>query len=183
MSDSQHRSATPDSSARAPFAEEWVIWNGTYGIAAMVTIGRIEVGEGGRKAWLEKPFEMAGPFDLDELIARGRIAFAACVVMSRERWRALQEERREAQETRREREERRWRSGRAHGRAGRSRHAGDEREHRQALDLPIEGKLESGQIKAAYRRLARKAHPDAGGSHEHFLRITEARNALLEGHA
>ncbi|WP_235840044.1 hypothetical protein [Derxia lacustris] len=28
--------------------------------------------------------------------------------------------------------------------------------------------------------MAQKAHPDVGGSHEQFLRITEARNALLE---
>ena len=31
----------------------------------------------------------------------------------------------------------------------------------------------------AFRRLAQKAHPDTGGSHELFIRITEARNALL----
>ena len=55
----------------------------------------------------------------------------------------------------------------------------DERPHREALNLPINGQLEPSQIKTAYRRLAQKTHPDVGGSHELFVRITEARNALL----
>jgi len=52
--------------------------------------------------------------------------------------------------------------------------------HRETLKLPFDGKLEPRQINAAFRRLAQKAHPDVGGSHEEFVRITEARNALLE---
>lgn len=165
--------------------EEWVIWNGTSGILVMATIGRVEAGEGGNNAWMDRPFEMLGPFSLDELKASGRIAFAACIVLSRQRWQSDQVElRREAHDRRRAAQERmheeharfnegrRWR--RPYG------HKFDERQHRETLNLPVDGSLEPSQIKKAYRRLAQKAHPDVGGSHEQFLRITEARNALLE---
>lgn len=57
----------------------------------------------------------------------------------------------------------------------------DEQQHRETLNLPIDGELEPGQINAAFRRLAQKVHPDVGGSNEQFIRITEARNVLL-GH-
>ena len=55
----------------------------------------------------------------------------------------------------------------------------DERQHRATLNLPSEGALAPAQIKAAFRRLAQKAHPDRGGSHERFVRLAEARDALL----
>jgi curved DNA-binding protein CbpA len=70
-------------------------------------------------------------------------------------------------------------SGR-HSRHPGMRRPGDERKHREALNLPADGKLERSQINAAFRKLAQKAHPDAGGSHEQFVRITKARSALLE---
>jgi hypothetical protein len=165
--------------------EQWVIWNGTSGILVMATIGRVEAVEGSTRAWMERPFEMLGPFNLDELVASGRIAFAACIVLSRQRWQSDQVElRREAHERRlaaqerlnderaRFNEGRRWR--RPHGQKF------DDKQHREALNLPIDGSLEPSQIKKAYRRLAQKVHPDVGGTHEQFLRITEARNALLE---
>ena len=67
--------------------EEWVVWNGSLGILDSVTIGRIEDGEGGRFAFLSPPYGVVGPFSLDELETQGRIAFGACLVMSRRRWR------------------------------------------------------------------------------------------------
>jgi hypothetical protein len=155
--------------ARPADKEQWVIWNGSLGILALVTIGRVEAGEGGRRAHLDPPFDMVGPFSLDELETRGRIAFAACVVMSRRRWQDDQIElRRQAHAKRRRAQERPHET------------PFSERQHRETLNLPIEGALEASQIKAAYRRLAQKAHPDAGGSNDLFCRITEARNALLE---
>jgi len=165
--------------------EEWVIWNGDHGLVTTVTIGRVEAGAGGRSAWLDEPFDMVGPFCLDELETHGRIAFAACIVMSRQRWRddqvALRREslhiRRAAQQ--RMNEEFARFSGNRGGYQG-NRKPFDERQHRETLNLPIDGKLEPRQIKVAYRRLAQKVHPDVGGSNEQFVRITEARNALLE---
>lgn len=171
-----------------PFSEEeeqWIIWNGALGIRDFVTIARVEIGQDGRSAWLEEPYDMVGPFSLDELETNGRISFAACTVMSRKRWQDDRATlRQEAFERRREAQERLYEElSRANERKReRATHMQQfsEQEHRELLCLPIDGELESSQIKAAFRRLAKKAHPDVGGSHDHFVRITEARNALLE---
>jgi hypothetical protein len=162
---------------------QWVIWNGTSRILAMVTIGRLEITADGRSAWLDKPYDMVGPFSLDELEKNGRIAFAACIVMSRQRWQNDQTElRRDAYEKRRATQQRAYEE---ETRFNQDRYRSnsqsfDEKQYRETLNLPINGKLELSQIKTAFRKLAQKAHPDAGGSHEQFVRITEARNALLE---
>jgi hypothetical protein len=164
--------------------EEWVIWNGAHGLVTTVTLGRVEIGAGGRTAWLDEPFDMVGPLSLDELETHGRVAFAACVVMSRQRWQDDQVDlRRESLELRRAAQERvneefaRVFGG--HRRHSDNRKPFDERQHRETLNLPADGKLEPRQINAAFRRLAQKAHPDVGGTNEQFVRITEARNALL----
>jgi len=164
--------------------EEWVIWNGSHGLVTTVTLGRVENGACGRTAWLDAPFDMVGPFNLDELEAQGRITFAACTVMSRRRWKEDQAKlRRESTEKRRAAQERmseefaRFFGSRGANRGKRK--PFNEREHRETLDLPLDGKLEVSQIKTAYRRLAQKVHPDVGGSHEEFILITEARDALL----
>lgn len=160
--------------------EEWVMWNGTQGVLLMVTIGQVEIDEDGRSAYLDPPFDMVGPFSLDELETTGRITFAACMVMSRQRWQEDQVElRREAFEKRREAQERARKAEEQFFGGGWESEL-EEREHRETLNLPIEGKLERSQIQAAFRRLAQKAHPDVGGDHDLFCRITEARNALLE---
>jgi hypothetical protein len=103
--------------------------------------------------------------------------------MSRLRWQNNQTElRRDAYEKRRASQQRAYKEEtrfnqdryRSNGRSF------DEKQYRETLNLPIDGKLEPSQIKIAFRKLAQKAHPDAGGSHEQFVRITEARNVLLE---
>lgn len=165
--------------------EQWVIWNGANGLVTTVTIGQVEAGADGRSAWMEEPFDMVGPFSLDELESHGKISFAACIVMSRQRWQDDQVAlRRESLKVRRATAERiNERFARSSGHQGEyhgDRRPFDERPHRQTLKLPVSGKLEPRQINAAFRRLAQKAHPDVGGSHEQFVLITEARNALLE---
>jgi len=175
----------PDST-RGVDAEEWVIWNGAAGLLMTAATGRIEVDAGGgRTAWLARPFDMVGPFSLDELEARGRIAFAACVVMSRQRWQAdqaalrrLAHERRRDAQARMESEQARFNDDM--GWSGRPMPT-DDRPHREALNLPLDGVLDPARIKAAFRRLAQKAHPDVGGSHEQFVRISRARDVLLDG--
>lgn len=164
--------------------EEWVIWNGNNGLITTVSVGRVEDEAGGRTAWLDEPFDMVGPFSLDELETHGRIAFAACIVMSRQKWQDGQVElRRESLKIRRAAEQRaKEKAERLFGSQGGhqdKRKPFDERQHRETLDLPVDGELASSQIKAAFRRLAQKAHPDVGGSHEKFVRITLARDALL----
>ena len=146
--------------------EEWVVWNGSLGVLDTVTIGRIEFGESGRTACLAPPYGAVGPFSLDELETKGRIAFGACLVMSRQRWQEDQVElRREGQERRR---------------AALMRRDFDEEELRETLDLPLTGALKASDINAAFRRLAKTAHPDAGGTNEEYHRISEARDVLIE---
>jgi hypothetical protein len=143
--------------------EQWVIWNGSAGILDMVTIGRIEDGAGGRSAFLAPPYDIVGPFSLDELETQGRIAFGACLVMSRRRWQEDQVElRREAQEKRR---------------ALQMRLELDDSGHREVLSLATEGELEPAQINTAFRRLANTAHPtpaaamrNTGASRTHATR-------------
>lgn len=173
-----------DKSYAAASEEEWVIWNGDHGLVTTATLGHVEVGPGGRRAWLEEPFDMVGPFSLDELETHGRIAFAACIVMSRQRWQDDQVAlRRESLHLRRAAQQRMNEEfARFSGRQGRhddTRRAVDERQHREVLGLPANGKLERRQVNAAFRRLAQKAHPDVGGSHEQFVRIAKAREVLL----
>jgi curved DNA-binding protein CbpA len=136
--------------------EEYIIYNPTLGISDFVTVGEVETSSNETNAWLEDPYDMVGPFDLDELKSNGQISFAACFVMSRQRWKEerifLQQEHFED----------------------------NKREHRELLCLPTEGKLEVSQIKAAYRKIIKKVHPDVGGSHEKFIEITKARDTLLE---
>lgn len=149
--------------------DEWVVWNGSLGVLDMAAMGRIEQDAAGRNAWLAAPYDVVGPFSLDELESIGRIAFGACLVMSRERWRDDQVELRlQAREQRR---------------AYAARFAepdDDDSDHRETLELPAEGALTAAEINAAFRRLAKKAHPDAGGEHAAYIRLTEARDALLE---
>ncbi|WP_026607833.1 molecular chaperone DnaJ [Methylocapsa acidiphila] len=148
--------------------EEWVVWNGSLGILDKVTIGHVEAGEGGRSAFLAPPYGVVGPFNLDELEAEGRIAFGACLVMSRRKWTEDQVKLRlEAREKRR-------------AFLLRMDFSDDDQAHREVLNLPMEGALEPSEIRAAFRRLAKTAHPDAGGSDEDYRRITEARDALLD---
>jgi hypothetical protein len=147
--------------------EQWVVWNGSMGILDMATIGHIEDGAGGRRAILAPPYGVVGPFSLDELEARGRIAFGECLVMSRRRWQEDQVDLRvEAREKRR-------------AFLFRPDFDDDDKEHREVLDLPMEGPLQPSEIRAAFRRLAKTAHPDAGGSDDHYRRIADARDALL----
>lgn len=147
--------------------EEWVIWNGSMGILDMAAIGRIENVEGRRDAFLAPPYAIVGPFSLDALEAEGRIAFGECLIMSRRRWQEDQVELRVAAREKR--------------RALLLRMSGDDGlEHRETLELPLEGGLDPSQINAAFRKLAKTAHPDAGGSDAQYRRIAQARDALLE---
>ena len=137
------------------------------GILDMATIGDIQHDETGRKASLAPPYGVVGPFSLDELETLGRIAFGECLVMSRQRWREDQL------------------NLRLEARAKRrtllfQMDADDDHEHREILGLPPEGLLNLSEINAAFRQLAKTAHPDAGGSDEQYRRIVEARDALLK---
>jgi len=164
--------------------EHWVIWNSAYGIVDTVALGRVEHGQNGAHAWLGEPYDMVGPFSLNELEVNGQINFAACTVMSRQRWKMDQvklrqeslKKRREAQRLFEERiRENSYKRMRSSGFMSLS-----EKECRALLNLPVSGVLKSSQIKTAYRKLVKKTHPDVGGSQEEFVQMTQARDILLE---
>ncbi|MCG8314115.1 MAG: hypothetical protein MI976_12965 [Pseudomonadales bacterium] len=164
--------------------DHWVIWNGSLGVVDTVTIGEIEMGSKGRNAWLDEPYDMVGPFCLHELKEKGLIHFAACIVMSRQKWQENQVQlRSESIERRRETQRRRFEErARFHQRRSKNNAVAEhtnEKRYRESLNLPITGALKKAEIKAAYRRVAQKSHPDMGGNHEQFIFITKARDALL----
>ncbi len=148
-------------------AAEWVIWNGSIGIVDTVRLGSITDGATGRLARLAPPYDVVGPFSFDELETHGRIVFGSCLVMSQRRWREDQDALRI--------------EARAARRALWDQLARDQNDDafREVLELPLQGMLTATDIKAAFRRLAKTAHPDAGGSNELYRRISEARDALL----
>ncbi len=52
--------------------------------------------------------------------------------------------------------------------------------HRQLLGLPLGCRLSGAEIHRAYKRVARSAHPDGGGSAREFLELCAARDALMK---
>jgi len=148
----------------------WVVWNGSIGMVDTAALGRVAQAGAGRVAWLAEPYEVVGPFSLDALEREGRVVFGACEVMSAAIWRETQEAlRRQGQQRRRDQARRMARF--ALGDDG-----GAERE---SLGLAREGALTARDINSAFRRRAKSAHPDAGGDHDAYIRLTEARDALL----
>ena len=120
----------------------------------------------GRSAFLAAPYDVVGPFSLDELETQGRYRLWT---MSRHVAAG---------------DGRRIRSICASKR-GKKRRAflfalnfDDDREYREVLSLPMEGALEP-RNQGRVSTVAKTAHPDAGGSGEHYRRIAEARDALL----
>ena len=161
--------------------DEWVVWNGSLGV---LDTGRDGPRRAARRwpvsAWLAAPYDIVGPFSLDELETRGRIAFGACLVLSRQKWQEEQIElRRQAREQRRASAER-FDAEFARRFGVRFAHEDDDGEDRALLELPRDGELTAAEINAAFRRLAKTAHPDAGGDNEAYCRLTDARDALLE---
>ena len=158
---------------------EWIIWNSAIGIRDFVTIGRMEIDD--NVAWLESPYQMVGPFSVEELTTHGQISFAECVVMSKQKW---QEERESllaiSMMRRRKSQQKFFDELEKLNKRKQHNHADELEAYRTVLGLPIGGSLEISQIKAAYRKAAKKAHPDAGGTQERFLQIKEAHDALLE---
>jgi curved DNA-binding protein CbpA len=52
--------------------------------------------------------------------------------------------------------------------------------YRQLLGLPLGRRLSGVEIHQAYKRVAKTAHPDAGGNAREFLELSAARDALMK---
>ena len=57
-----------------------------------------------------------------------------------------------------------------------------EQQYRQLLGLPSGGFIAAAEIHRAFKRAAKTAHPDAGGSERAFLELAAARDALMKAH-
>ena len=55
-----------------------------------------------------------------------------------------------------------------------------EERYRQLLGLPLDRRLSAAEIHRAYKHIAKRAHPDAGGSAGEFLELAAAREALMK---
>ena len=55
-----------------------------------------------------------------------------------------------------------------------------EERHREMLGLPLDGRLAAAEIHRAFRRSAKRVHPDAGGDAHAFLALAAARDALMQ---
>jgi curved DNA-binding protein CbpA len=164
--------------------EEFIIWNGTLGIRDFVSIGEVKTDCASIEVWLEEPYEFVGPILLDDLVSCGQISFEACIIMTKQKW---QEEKNSFQEDaykeqcriQRELNEDIKQHNKKRQQFMQSESCYSEKEYQELLSLPLEGVLESSTIKAAFRKLAKTTHPDVGGSHELFVKITHARDTLL----
>lgn len=164
--------------------EDFIIWNPTLGIRDLVTIGEIKTTENTTQAWLDDPYDMVGPFSLDELLTKGEISFEACVVMTKEKWQKDQKRlKKESYKKQQKIHEEFYNDINRHNKRKRESYNSsdhlNEKDSRQLLNLPLEGVLKVTQIKTAFRKVAKSAHPDVGGSHEKFVQITKAKDALL----
>jgi hypothetical protein len=69
-------------------------------------------------------------------------------------------------------------------RFGKRRHAAEpltpEEHYRRLLGLPLGRRLYGPEINQAYKRAAKKVHPDTGGSERAFLELSTARDALMK---
>ncbi len=55
-----------------------------------------------------------------------------------------------------------------------------EERYRQMLGLPLDRRLSVPEIHRAWKHVAKRVHPDAGGSAREFLELSAARDALMK---
>ncbi|MFO1110323.1 MAG: hypothetical protein U1E61_14140 [Bradyrhizobium sp.] len=65
------------------------------------------------------------------------------------------------------------------GRRGAERVLTEDERYREMLGLPLDGHLAANEIHQAFRRVAKRMHPDAGGDAHAFLALSAARDALM----
>src|ERR1700761_2812810 len=58
-------------------------------------------------------------------------------------------------------------------------HLTPEERSRELLGLPRDGRLTENEIHRAYKLLAKRVHPDAGGTEDAFLKLTAAQEMLM----
>jgi len=166
------------------YDQQYIIYNATLGIRDFVMVDRVENNSQGNHAWLEEPYDMVGPFNIDELQTHGKIKFAQCVVMSRKYWQnnqqSLQADSFKRQnKIRQEMFEKLKRRNTERQNNFYGYDDEDEKRYRDILSLPLDCVLDTLQIKKAFKKASKKVHPDTGGSHDDFVNLNTARDKLL----
>jgi hypothetical protein len=163
--------------------EEFIIWNPTFGVRDFAMIGEIKKEEDIINIWMDDPYDMVGPLNLQELLLKGEIAFEACLVMTKKYWQKDQNRLKKESYNKQQKIHKEFQEDIKQHNKKREYYSStlkekSEKEYRKLLALPLNGKLEISQIKTAYRKIAKSTHPDVGGDHETFVLITEAKDAL-----
>ena len=65
------------------------------------------------------------------------------------------------------------------GRRGSAKMLTPDERNREMLGLPLDGRLVASEIHRAFRRAAKRMHPDSGGDTRAFLALAAARDALM----
>lgn len=166
------------------YEQQYIIYNASFGISDFVMIDRVESNPKGDHAWLEEPYDMVGPFSIEELQTQGKINFAQCMVMSRTYWQNNQQSlrkdalkrqnktRKEMFETLKKKNKERQNTFYRYGYE-------NEKRYREILSLPLDSMLDASQIKKAFKKASKKLHPDTGGSHDEFVDLNMAKDELL----
>ncbi len=159
--------------------EDFIIFNSKLGLRDFVTIGEIDFKN--NQVWLDNPYEFVGPLCLEKLCTIGEISFEACIIMSQEYWKKNQRRlQKESFENQLKFQRQFQKDINNHNKKRRDLDYKTEKENRELLGLPLEGVLEISQIKAAFKKIAKTAHPDVGGTHEMFVKLSDAKDALIQ---
>jgi hypothetical protein len=156
--------------------EEFIVWNSSLGIRDFATIGESQDNNGVTLIWLDEPYEMVGPLNLEILLKDGQTDFEACSILTQEYW---QENQNRLKQKSYQKQQDMYEEIRNYNISKQKQSHSKEIECRKLLYLPLEGKLKSDMIKTAYRKIAKKEHPDTGGTQEGFVKLTEAKECLL----
>lgn len=158
--------------------ESFIIYNSELNLKDFVTIG--EVDKENKIAYLDTPYEMVGPFCLNELYNKGKIYFEACMVMTQNFWHKERINLQKESFIKQQRTQNRFYDEiNKYNRNKQTLQIDIDIKYRNLLLLPLDEELSEAQIKEAFRKLAKTTHPDVGGSHEEFIKITIARDELL----
>ena len=161
--------------------DEFIVWNSALGIRDYATVGEVKKDGDSFFIWMDEPYEMVGPLDFHELCRLGELKFEACSILTKQKWQdnyifLKQESYKKRQKSFQDFE----RFNNMRESVKQSKELEKQRESRELLSLPSSGKLTLSQIKNAYKKMVKTEHPDLGGNDERFIRVTEAKDALMK---
>jgi hypothetical protein len=159
--------------------DEFILWNPTFGVRIFVTIDKIKQDNNTIHIWIDEPYEMVGPLDFKTLILDGSVNFEACIIMTKEYWKKNQKKLQQESFIQQQKIHQSFQEELKQHNQRKNTIQNKQCQYRKILKLPQDGNLKISQIKTAFKKLAKIEHPDVGGSHENFVKIIEAKEALI----